>query len=101
MRSNWTGNRIGPGRFQARAGVVSGRLHFPDYFFSQDILMKNVGVSRILKKALLAVLSVLLLSAPLALQAQYGYSTNSDGSVYTYNTNADGSANIARYTGPP
>jgi len=39
--------------------------------------------------------------APSAAQAQYGYSTNTGGSIYAYNTNADGSINFAGYTGPP
>jgi BspA type Leucine rich repeat region (6 copies) len=46
-------------------------------------------------------LSLLLLAAPAAVQAQDAYSTNADGSIYTYGTNADGSANIAAYAGPP
>jgi len=47
------------------------------------------------------VLSLLLLAAPAAVQAQNAYSTNADGSIYTYSTNADGSANIVTYAGPP
>jgi hypothetical protein len=46
-------------------------------------------------------LSLLLLAAPAAMQAQGAYSTNADGSIYTYSTNADGSANIVAYAGPP
>jgi hypothetical protein len=46
-------------------------------------------------------LALLLLAAPPAVRAQFGYSTNADGSIYTYNTNADGSINLARYTGLP
>jgi hypothetical protein len=52
-------------------------------------------------KAGIAVFWVLLMSAPSASQAQYGYTTNTDGSIYTYNTNADGSINFAGYSGPP
>jgi hypothetical protein len=46
-------------------------------------------------------LGLLLAAAPAAMQAQYGYSTNTDGSIYTYSTNADGSINFAGYAGPP
>ena len=31
--------------------------------------------------------ALLTLAAPSAVQAQYGYSTNSDGSIYAYSTN--------------
>jgi hypothetical protein len=54
-----------------------------------------------MKKTWLALLGLLLLVAPAAVQAQYAYSTNADGSIYAYTTNADGSANIAGYSGPP
>jgi hypothetical protein len=46
-------------------------------------------------------LVLLLLAAPAAVQAQYAYSTNADGSIYAYTTNTDGSINIAGYSGPP
>ena len=46
-------------------------------------------------------LGLLLVAAPLAVQAQLGYATNADGSIYKYSTNADGSITIAAYAGPP
>jgi hypothetical protein len=54
-------------------------------------------------KSLLAIplAALLLLATPAAVQAQYAYSTNADGSVYTYSTNADGSVTIDAYSGPP
>ena len=61
---------------------------FPEYF-------KNM------KGTIAALLGLLLLAAPAAVHAQYGYSTNADGSVYTYSTNADGSVTINAYAGPP
>lgn len=54
-----------------------------------------------MKTTWLILLGLLLLTAPAAVQAQYGYSTNTDGSIYTYSTNADGSINFAGYVGPP
>ena len=49
-----------------------------------------------MKKTITALLGLfLLLAFPAAVQAQYCYSTNADGSIYTYDTNADGSTNIA------
>ncbi|MGP8200184.1 MAG: leucine-rich repeat domain-containing protein [Limisphaerales bacterium] len=54
-----------------------------------------------MKGTIHGLLVLLLLTLPAAVQAQYVYSTNTDGSVYAYTTNADGSANIAGYTGPP
>ncbi len=54
-----------------------------------------------MKGALSAVLGLLLLAAPVALQAQFTY-TNTDGSIYEYSTNADGvSLAITGYIGPP
>src|SRR5208282_597065 len=46
-------------------------------------------------------LLLLLLALPAAVQAQYAYSTNADGSIYTFSTNADGSSTIVAYAGPP
>ena len=57
--------------------------------------------SKSMKGKIAALLGFLLLAAPAAVQAQYGYSTNGDGSIYTYSTNADGSASIDAYAGPP
>jgi hypothetical protein len=54
-----------------------------------------------MKATMPALLCFLFLAAPTAMQAQYAYSTNADGSVYTYTTNADGSAYIDGYSGPP
>jgi hypothetical protein len=54
-----------------------------------------------MKKTWPIFLILLLLAAPVAVQAQFTY-TNADGSIYNYSTNADGvSLTITRYTGPP
>jgi hypothetical protein len=54
-----------------------------------------------MKGTIRGLLSLLLLAAPTALQAQFSY-TNTDGSIYDYSTNADGvSLTITGYTGPP
>ena len=44
---------------------------------------------------------LLALAAPAALQAQYDYSTNADGSIYSYTNNPDGTITLAGYSGPP
>ena len=54
-----------------------------------------------MKRTWPVLLAWLLLVQPAAVQAQYGYSTNGDGSIYAYSTNADGSVTIVAYTGPP
>src|SRR5208283_1208363 len=54
-----------------------------------------------MKRTLPVLLGWLLLAGPAAVQGQYGYSTNADGSIYSYSTHADGSVTIAGYAGPP
>jgi hypothetical protein len=54
-----------------------------------------------MKTTCLLLLPLLILLAPITVQAQFTYSTNVDGSICALSTNADGSLNIAAYTGPP
>jgi hypothetical protein len=63
--------------------------------------VKSPGFSTGMKRALSALAVLLLFAAPAAVQAQYGYQTNLDGSVYTYSTNTDGSISFDGYAGPP
>jgi hypothetical protein len=54
-----------------------------------------------MKPNLPALLVLLLMTIPAAMQAQFTY-TNADGSIYDYSTNADGvSVAITGYSGPP
>jgi len=54
-----------------------------------------------MKATFLALSGFLLLAAPPAVQAQFYYSTNADGSIYTCSPNAGGSVTIDAYSGPP